>query len=167
MQNDPRIVASIEQLTRATTRMVEQVLALAAEAAAARPADGGWSPAQIAYHVGLTSDSLFVPTFAGTAPFLEKTPADFVETFSFATLPDRVKTFPTLEPPAGVSAADGVRRLREGNAALADAMRSMPEERLSLCARLPFGTLSIQQMAEFGAGHVLRHQAQLDRTVRS
>lgn len=163
MPNDARIQGSVELLVKATEHMAEQVAALPPAVAAAQPADG-WSPAQIAYHVGLTSEVLFAPAFTGAAPFMEPAPDGFVETFSFDTIPARVMTFPHLVPPA-VTPAEGVRKLREANAALAETMRSMPPERLSLCAKLGFGTLSIQQMAEFAAGHVLRHQAQLERTL--
>jgi hypothetical protein len=164
MPDDARIQASIDLLVKATEHMAAVVSALPQTVATAQPTGGGWTPAQIAYHVGLTSEALFTPTFAGAAPFLEPAPEGFVETFSFDTIPARVQTFPNLVPPA-VGTGEGVRKLREANSALAEAMRSMPAERLSQCAKLGFGTLSIQQMAEFAAGHVLRHQAQLDRIL--
>lgn len=165
MHNDPRITGSIDLVLKAANYMAAQVEALPETVATAAPPDGGWTPAQIAYHVGLLNETMFIPAFAGTAPFVEPAPTDFRETFSFSVVPPRVKTAPFLEPPARVSAAEGVRKLRETTATLAGAMRSLADERLSHCAKLKFATVSMQQLAEFAAEHVTRHQAQLDRAL--
>jgi hypothetical protein len=163
MHTDSRILACIDTLVAASERMrasLEQV----DDDIAARPAAGGWSPAQIAYHVGVTNERFFLPAFTGAAPFMVSAPEGFTESFSFDSLPARVKTIPPLEPPA-VTKAEAIEKLRASAAHLATAMQEMPPGRLTHCARLQFGTLSIQQMAEFAAAHVVRHQQQLDRAV--
>jgi hypothetical protein len=162
MNHDARIAASAEQLMSATARLRESLERLSEEDATHAPADGGWSPAQVVQHVALTNEGLFLPAFTGAAPFLAQAPANFTETFSFDAIPAKLKTSPMFDPPP-VSRAEALQKLDATAAALASAMRALPQERVAQCANLPFGTLTMQQMAEFAAGHVLRHQAQLDR----
>jgi hypothetical protein len=164
MHDDRRIIAAADQLDAAIAHLRETLERLSDEAATKRSPDGGWSPAQIVYHVAITNEGFFQPTFEGSAPFLTPTPGGFSETFSFDTMPAKVKTFPQLEPPA-VGKAEALEKLQQTGTAVAAAMRTLPADRLGQCATLPFGTLSMQQMAEFAAGHVLRHQAQLDRAI--
>jgi uncharacterized damage-inducible protein DinB len=164
MHDDRRITAAADQLDTATARLRESLERLSDEAATKSSPDGGWSPAQIVYHVAITNEGFFHPAFDGSAPFLAKAPDGFSETFSFDTIPGKLKTFPQLEPPA-VAKAEAIEKLNRTATALAAAMRALPAERVGHCATLPFGTLSMQQMAEFAAGHVLRHQAQLERAI--
>jgi uncharacterized damage-inducible protein DinB len=164
MYDDARITAATDHLVAATARLRQSLERLSDDAATTPPAQGGWTPAQIVYHVGITNEGFFLPTFAGTAEFLAPAHEGFEETFAFETVPPRIKTFPQLEPP-DVGKADALRKLDASAAAVADALRALPPERVRQCAQLPFGTLSMQQMAEFAAGHVVRHQAQLDRAL--
>lgn len=165
MHEDTRITASAERVAAATARMRETLEQLSDEAAARTPAEGGWSPAEIVTHVGLTNERFFLPVFDGEASSVSPAPPGFTETFSFASIPDRIKTFPHLEPPAGATRAGALHKLAETGERLVRAMRELPADRLTHCATLPFGTLSMQQMAEFAAGHLARHQAQLERLL--
>jgi hypothetical protein len=67
-----------------------------------------------------------------------------------------------LEPPR-VSKREALEKLDDTIERLVELMRKLRPHRLAHCASLPFGTLSIQQMAEFAALHVARHQAQIER----
>ncbi len=61
-----------------------------------------------------------------------------------------MKTFPSLEPPAVVSAEVALDRLRASGHHLSKAIASLSAERgASNCVTLPFGTLSLFELADF------------------
>ena len=92
-------------------------------------------------------------------------PAGFMETFNPKALPAKIKTFPSLEPPAVVSAEVALERLRASGHHLSKAIASLSAERgAGHCVTLPFGTLSLFELADFTTAHVLRHISQIERT---
>ena len=70
-----------------------------------------------------------------------------------------------VAPAASAKGTTALEKLETTTDQLAAAMRRVSPRRLTHCATLNSGTLSIQQMAEFTVGHVERHQAQLDRVL--
>jgi hypothetical protein len=93
-------------------------------------------------------------------------PAGFKESFRASAMPAKVKTFPSLEPPAVVSSEVALERLRAAGQQLARAIASLTTERgAGQCVTLPFGTLSLFELADFSAAHVVRHTAQVERTA--
>jgi hypothetical protein len=130
-----------------------------------RPAEEGWSAAQIGWHVATTNEWI-AGVLDGSTPGAEAAPAGFVESFNGRALPAKVKTFPSLEPPAVVSAEVALEKLRGSGHHLSKAIASLSAERGGgHCVKLPFGTLSLYELADFTTSHVVRHAAQIERTV--
>ena len=130
-----------------------------------RPDAERWSPAQIGCHVALTNDWI-AGVLTGSTPMAHPAAASFKESFNPGGLPAKVKTFPTLEPPHPVSRDAALERLRASGQHVTKAIASLTPERGSgYTVTLPFGTLSLFELADFTAAHVARHYQQLEQTV--
>jgi len=145
--------------------LVSTLRDLSSEAAEHEPAAECWSPAQIGCHVAIT-DEWVAGVLLGTTAMAQPAPPGFAESFNPRSLPDRLKTFPSLEPPAVVSLEAALERLRTSGQHMAKAIASLTPERGSgYCVKLPFGMLSLFELAEFSAGHVTRHIGQVERAI--
>jgi uncharacterized damage-inducible protein DinB len=149
-----------------TKDLVARLERFSDDAAIRHPAEGGWTPAQIAWHVALTND-LFTGVLTGAMPYASPAPAGFKETFSFDSIPPKLKTFPMLEPPVTATKSEALSRLQASTTNVASAMRGLSEERCGYCVNLPFGTLSMRQFGDFAVAHVVRHTKQIERAVAS
>ena len=157
----------LARFNAAQSSLVGRLRDLPAEAAEKAPSDGVWSAAQIGWHVALTHD-LVASVLLGSNPkaTAEAAPANFKESFNPSVIPSRVKNPPPLEPPAGVGRDAALEKLRASGQQLTKAMASLTQERgAGYVITLPFGTLSLFELADFAAGHVNRHVAQVDRSV--
>jgi hypothetical protein len=135
------------------------------ETLSAEPAGEGWNAAQIGCHVAMTNEWI-ADVLTGVAPAAQPAPEGFCEGFDVRTLPPKLKTSARLEPPDVMGVEAAVERLRASGAHLSKAIASLSEERgLRYCVTLPFGTLSLFELAEFATSHIARHAAQVDRAV--
>lgn len=157
------ILAAFEKSQQSFVSELEGVDATTAQRA---PANGGWNPAQIGWHVGVTNE-MIAAMLTGEAPLAQLAPEDFQEqAWGSMTIPEKIQTFPQLEPPADIDLAAALDRLEYGARAFADALRSISADRASnYIVRFPFGTLSLYQLGEFAAAHNDRHAAQLKRAL--
>lgn len=136
-----------------------------ASAAEERPEDGSWSCAQIGWHVAKTNEWI-AAVLTGADGAAKAAPHGFKESFDVAALPAKIKTSPTLEPPGIVGRDLALERLRASGQHMSKAIASLtPDRGANYCVTLPFGTLSLFELAEFAAGHVGRHAKQLDRVM--
>jgi hypothetical protein len=162
-----RAASILARFTAAHHSLSSELRDVSAEAAEHEPSGGGWTPAQIGCHVAMTNEWV-AGVLTGAMPGAHAAPAGFTESFNPTALPAKVKTFPTLEPPPVVSLEAALERLRTSGQQLSKAIASLtPERGAGQCVTLPFGTLSLFELADFSTGHVLRHVAQLERTVAS
>jgi len=133
--------------------------------AAQKPADGGWSAAQIAWHVALANERLARILAGEDAGSIVPIPEGFQET-SGNIVPRWVEVFPTLAPPDQATRTEAVARLRSSERAVLDALRTVTMDRSSHeCVRMPFGTCSLYELGDCIAAHVERSSDQLDRTI--
>jgi len=159
-----RVTSILARFQSAQNAIVGKLRELPPESAEHRPAAEAWSAAQIGFHVATTNEWI-AGVLNGSTPMAQPAPAGFAETFNPKSLPARIKTFPTLEPPAVVSAEVALERLRTSGHNLSKAIASLNAERgAGHCVTLPFGTLSLFELADFTAAHVLRHISQIERT---
>ena len=161
-----RIQASATAFKTAADAFVAELERLTDDSAAVQPKDGGWTPAQIGMHLAL-SNELFAGVLTGAVPMAQPAAAGFVEDAQvFARVPNKVTTFPSLEPPAGVTRGEALERLRLANRQLLAAIESLAVARAKgQCVQLPFGLVSLHQFAEFTGAHMIRHTAQLQRAL--
>ena len=137
----------------------------ATEAAEHHVGASEWSPAQIGWHVALCNE-LFASILTGEKPIATPAPAGFQETFDARQLPSKVKTSASLEPPETIGIDAAIERLRTSGHHLAKAIAGLTPERGSkYCVSMPFGTLSLFELADFSAGHAGRHAAQVQRAM--
>ncbi|HEV3484858.1 MAG TPA: DinB family protein [Vicinamibacterales bacterium] len=163
-----RIQTSATAFKTAAESFVSALERLSDESATTQPKDGGWTPAQIGMHLAL-SNELFAGILTGAVPMAQPAAADFSEDAQvFSRVPNKITTFPTLVPPAGVQRAEAIERLRRANQQVLSAIQSLPEDRaVGHCVQLPFGTISLYQFADFTGAHMVRHTAQLQRALAS
>ena len=101
-----RAASILARFTAAHHALLAALRDIAAEAAEHQPANGGWTPAQVGCHVAMTNEWIAGVLTGGVAG-AQPAPAGFTESFNPAAIPARVKTFPTLEPPAVVGPQAG------------------------------------------------------------
>jgi hypothetical protein len=165
MSTPDRATLVLARFNAAQHDLVGKLRDLPAAVAEDRHDIDSWSAAQIGWHVALLNEWA-AGIITGSTPMAEPAPPNFKETLHTLNLPDKVKTFPSLEPPAVVGRDSALERLRASGQHMSKAIASLtPERGGGYTVTLPFGTLSLYELADFAAGHVARHLAQVDRTV--
>jgi hypothetical protein len=125
----------------------------------------GWSAAQIGAHVAMTNDFV-AAVLTGKTPMAQPAPDGFQESFNPSVLPAKAQAPAVLQPPAVVGIDAAIERLRASAQNVSKAIAGLTPERGSqYCVSMPFGTLSLFELADFTAAHVSRHAAQVQRTV--
>ena len=159
-----RIAAAVAAFKAAHEEFIADLMAMAEPERA--PAGGGWTPAQVAWH--LADTNLHVAALiAGRAAGVRESPGFAEDTTAFSRIPERVPTpIPDVQPPAEVTRADAVARLRASEAPTVSAMQSLTETRArNFTVDFPFGTINLYQVVEWAGKHVTRHRAQLSRAI--
>lgn len=157
-----RIQSLADELDAAHDRLVGALQAIGPEAGIQNPPDGGWNAARIGVHVAITNEWA-VAVLRGDAPGAQAAPEGFSENWASIVIPGRVQTFPQLVPPEDATVAAALHRLELTAAHVSAAVRGLTEQRASMCLTLPFGTLSLYQLAEFIGLHSDRHLGQIQR----
>lgn len=132
------------------------------------PADGGWSPAQVAWHVAAVNES-FTKILDGSFPVAKPAAAEFIERTweEIGTgVPDKAQAPSRVQPSGPVTRDEAVAKLEASAAKLTAAMRALEPERAVLTIDAPLvGTISLYQVGEWGAVHVIRHNRQIKRSL--
>jgi hypothetical protein len=157
-----RIHSIAQELAAANHRLIQALVGVDDRAASLGPPDGGWSAARIGMHVAITNEWI-TAVLRGTAPGAEPPPSGFNESWTGVAIPEKVQTFPHLVPPPDAQRAAALERLAASGDETATVLAGMSAERAGMCVHLPFGTLSLYQLAEFIGQHSDRHLAQLQR----
>ena len=163
-----RIHATVSAFLSASERMIAAMERLNDAAAVHIPETGGWSAAQIGYHVASTNEYL-AGILTGAIPRSRPAPDGFQENpHVFSGLPSKIKTFPSLEPPADATRAQAAAKLHDSTTRVVQAIEGLTAERAAgEVIDFPFGVISLYQLAEFLTRHVLRHETQLQRATAS
>jgi hypothetical protein len=160
-----RAVAILARFNAAQHALVSQFRELTPGTGEHQPADREWSAAQIVCHVAMANEWT-ASVLTGTTPLAQPAAADFTERRGPVDVP-RQKTFP-LPPPAVIGCDTALERLRASGQRMSKAIASLTPERGSrFCVTLPFGTISLFELADLTAAHVARHTAQVERALGS
>jgi hypothetical protein len=155
-----RAATILARFSAAHQFLLSKLRELDPEAAEHHPSQEGWSAAQIGAHVAMANEWT-AGVLLGTTPLAQPAPAGFSERFS-GSGPWNVKAFP-LRPPDVISCDHTIEQLRTSGHHLSRAIASLTVERGSgYCVTLPVGTLSLFELADYTAAHVMRHAAQLE-----
>jgi uncharacterized damage-inducible protein DinB len=147
----------VARLRRAPVDLVERA-----------PADGGWSAAQIGWHVA-TVDVMFADLVSG-AGASHPLPADFRErTWSeiVAGIPPRLEASGGSQPPAEVTREEALSALAASAQRLDAALTGLAEARASRfgVTHPAIGTVSLAQIGDWAVAHTIRHNAQAKRIL--
>jgi hypothetical protein len=159
-----RAASILARFTAAQTTLLTRLREMPPGAAQQRADEEHWSAAQLGCHVALTNE-LVASVITGVEPMAKPAPPGFEESFAGGTT-GMVKVFPTLQPPDIVGRDAALERLRLSGQRLSKAIASLTPERGSgYVVALPFGTLSLFELAAYTADHVARHASYVERPV--
>ena len=158
-----------EEFASANERLVRRLRESDYHVAERTPPDGGWTAAQIGWHVA-TVNTRFAALIAGDVPAAKPLPADFRErpfTDIYADFPERLPAAAAATPPPTVTRHDAVAMLEASAVKMARAFDTLTPERgarIGVTNQL-VGTINLYQVGEWAAAHVARHDAQAQRTL--
>jgi hypothetical protein len=164
-----RIAAVRAQIADTHARFSTRLATASPSEAVTVPASGGWTPAQIAAHVGLFNT--FVAGLLSGRLALAHVAPDGNTEVPFAEVaarlaggrleaPDRVTA------PVSVSLDEARATFDDGLRQLDEALKDLDEVRAHFTFTHPsVGTLSLYQVGEWAASHAIRHNAQLKRAL--
>lgn len=162
-----RVARIVREFGEAVERLAARLERADERAARARPADGGWSAAQIAWHVAAVNGwfARGVETGDGAQPpaagFVEREWRDIA-----AGIPSGLQAPRGVHPPEEVDPREAVTRLRASSARLTAALAALTPARARLCVQSPIvGAISVYQLGEWATAHAIRHNRQAKRAL--
>jgi len=132
-------------------------------------ADGGWSAAQIGWHVAAV-DGQFADLVSGARPGAQPLAEGAAEkpwTDVVSAIPSKIEAGKRVQPPADAR-RDAVLALLEESAAKLDAaLAGLDEARgATFCVTHPaLGVITLRQFGEWATAHTIRHNAQAKRVL--
>ena len=164
-QPPDRAATILARFNAAQSSLASKLRDLPAAIAEQPPAPDAWSAAQIGWHVAIVNE-YFAGVLMGSTPGAQPAPAGFRESFDPDRLPKKASSPAAMHPPAVVGRDSALEKLRASGQQLTKAMASLtPERGAGYTVALPFGTLSLFELADFASAHVTRHAAQIDRCI--
>jgi len=133
------------------------------------PDDGGWSAAQIGWHVAAV-DASFAGLVSGEQPGAKPLPEGVSETpwsEIVRGIPGKLQAGKRVLPPAGVRRDEALTALMEAAAKLDAALAGLDESRgAGQAITHPIvGTVTLRQIGEWATAHTIRHNAQAKRIL--
>ena len=159
-----------ESFAEANERFVTRLRAADDEAVQRVPEQGGWSAAQIAWHVASVTRR-FAGLMSGERAGAQPLGADFVERpwpTIVTAIPDRLQAPSSFLPPPGVTRMDAIAALEASGMAMARALDAVTPERgagLGISNPIVGGTINLYQVGEWATAHVIRHNKQAKQTL--
>ncbi|HSC25841.1 MAG TPA: DinB family protein [Vicinamibacterales bacterium] len=159
-----------ESFAEANERLVARLRRVADDAAERRPVEGGWSAAQIGWHVARVSTT-FAGLISGDVHGAHHLPGDFHprEWPAIAdAIPRRLTAAPAVEPPPLVRRMEAIAALEASGLTMARALDAVtPErgERFGISHPVVGGTIDLYQVGEWATAHVIRHNRQASRVL--
>jgi uncharacterized damage-inducible protein DinB len=166
-----RIARTRQSYREAHARFVRRLTDAPADAVERVPAEGGWSVAQIGWHVAAV-DAWFAGAVSGETPGAKPLP-DGAETKPWselaAAMPSKFEAGRAISPQEEVRRDDALSRLSDASARLDAALAGLPEERgLRYAITHPVvGTVTLSQVGDWATAHTIRHNAQAKRILGS
>jgi hypothetical protein len=163
-----RVEALAQAYKEANARFMARLAGASGDEAERPAADGGWSAAQIGWHVARVTD-VFADVVEGKRPS-EPVRAGFVErpwTEIVAGIPARLEASRSVSPPAGVTRDDVLSSLSAAEAHLLSALEQLTAERGGgqTITHPVVGTVTLYQVGEWATAHIIRHNQQMKRVL--
>jgi uncharacterized damage-inducible protein DinB len=150
-------------------RFVTRLSAAPPDAVERVPAEGGWSAAQIGWHVAAV-DAQFAGLVSGERPGAQPLPdgtAEMPWADIVTKIPSKIEAGKRVQPPPVVRKEEVLAALAESSAKLDAALSSLDANRgASLSITHPIvGTVTLRQIGEWATAHTIRHNAQAKRVL--
>ena len=135
----------------------------------AKPREGGWSAAEIAWHVGAINNA-FAGLIDGSIPSARPAPDGFVET-SWTEIamrvPAKLEAPQRFHPPADLTAENALNMVRQSKDTMLKALAGLTAERATgFTVKSSVGTpVNLYQVGNWAAAHVARHNAQAKKLI--
>jgi hypothetical protein len=158
-----------ESFAAANERLVARLRG-ATDEAASHAAAGGWTAAQIGWHVASVTNR-FAGLIAGDQRGVVELPPDFVERSwdeVAAGIPGRLEAPGSLAPPPAVSRQEAIAALEASGMRIARAFdRLTPDRgaRFGITSAIVGGTITVYQIGEWATAHIIRHNRQAKRAL--
>lgn len=167
-QHGDRIRSAADAFRTAFDAFVATLEAMDDDSASRPSPDGGWSPAQVGWHVA-ESNRLTAATLSGALPGARRSEGFVEDAAVFSRIPEKAETpIPALNPPAGVTREDALTKLRWSVAPTVKAIETLtPDRAANFTVKFPFGIVNLYQLSEFAGVHVGRHKKQLERCLET
>jgi len=167
--HNDRIARTREAYREAHARFVKRLTDAPAEAVERAPEDGGWSAAQIGWHVAAV-DTSFAGLVCGDQPGAKPLPDGVSETpwsEILKAIPGKLEAGKRVQPPAGVRRDDVLAALTDAAAKLDSALAALEAERAARYAitHPAIGTITLGQFGDWATAHTIRHNAQAKRVL--
>jgi hypothetical protein len=169
-QHYTRVRRLRESFAEANERLVARLRGAEDDAAARVPPGGGWSAAQIGWHVAKVT-TRFAALMSGDVPGVQPLPPDFRErewpTIA-AGVPDRLKAPEMFHPPARVTRAEAIAALEAAGLQMGRAFDAVTPDRGArhgISSPIVGGTICVYQIGEWATAHVIRHNKQAKRVL--
>lgn len=165
------IVRTRQAYREAHDRLVKRLRDAPEDAVHRTPADGGWSAAQIGWHVAAV-DGQFADLVSGARPGAQPLADGTGETpwpEIMARIPPRIEAGKRVQPPPDVRRDVVLARLDESAAKLDAALAALDEQRGATHAitHPAIGTITLRQFGDWATSHTIRHNAQAKRVLGS
>ena len=168
MQHNARITDLTAAFNGSMARFLTRLEAASTEQLTRMSDDGGWSAAQVAWHVSASNDA-FAGLIDGSIPNAKPAPEGFTETPWSAIaekVPQKLEAPARFHPPAEVGKADVMDKLRASQQRVVDALAGLDDVRARLTVKSTIGTpISLYQVGIWAAAHVARHNSQVKRLL--
>ena len=150
-------------------RFVKRLREAPADAVERVPPGGGWSAAQIGWHVAAV-DGQFAGLVSGERPGAQPLSGGASErpwTDVVAGIPAKIEAGKRVQPPPDVRRDDVLAALAESAAKLDAALAGLDPDRGATHAitHPVVGTVTLRQIGEWATAHVIRHNAQAKRVL--
>jgi hypothetical protein len=164
MTHTDRISAIVSSFEEAMARFQSRLAGASSQDAERPRADGGWSAAQVAWHVAAVNEA-FAGLIDGSRPMAQPAPADFVErTWAEigASLEKKLQAPARMQPETSVTQADAIAKLEASRGTLLAAVRGLQPDRGVMMIDSPLvGRVTLYQIGEWATLHVIRHNKQM------
>ena len=167
--HDERTARAHAAYREAHARFVKRLSDAPAADVERAPAEGGWSAAQIGWHVAAV-DASFAGLMSGEQPGAKPLPdgaaarpwSEIVK-----AIPDKLEAGRRVQPPATVSRDEVLGALADAAAKLEAALIALDADRAAGYAvtHPVIGTIALGQFGDWAVAHTIRHNAQAKRVL--
>jgi len=163
-----RIVRVRTSYREAHARLVKRLTDAPADAVERAPAGGGWSAAQIGWHVAAV-DASFAALVSGERPGAQPLPDGAVErpwAEIVKEMPGKIEAGKRVQPPAGVRRDEALAALAGAADKLDAALAGLDADRAHhAITHSAIGTITLGQFGDWATAHTIRHNAQAKRVL--